>query len=165
MRFLGTLRSFVAWGALLLTLPSFSNDLQKAFNSMEERRQREMRRQGAKQLALQKEQQLQNLMGLCIACHNFNEGEPSRGVSDEVEYVGPNLFGVFQRPIGSVEDFQYSPGFLRLDRSQMWTDETMSQFLKAPAKFAPHTTMKFAGMPDPYDRKLIIEYLRSLKSN
>lgn len=148
---------------MLFALPAVSNSLQDAFKKMQDRRQSEMRQQGAKQLALQKEQQLQNLMGLCIACHNFNEAEPSRGLSDEVEYVGPNLFGVFERPIGSVKDFQYSPGFLRLDRTKMWTEETMSEFLKAPAKFAPHTTMKFAGMPDPYDRKLIIEYLKSLK--
>ena len=62
----------------------------------------------------------------CGACHTFDEGEPNK--------VGPNLYGVVNRPIASHEGFEYSRRDARLRRQAngTWTFEHLNTFLHDP---------------------------------
>jgi cytochrome c len=153
---------FIAWATF--SFPLGANSLQSAFNSMQERLDKERRNSNSSGtfLASENEREIKDLLSPCMACHNFNKGEPSRGLSKELEYVGPNLFGVFGRKIGAVKDFRYSPAFLRLG-TKVWTEEELNRFLRMPEAYAPGTSMKFSGLLDPQDRQKIINYLKSLK--
>jgi len=155
---------WIIWGVALLAYPHtpLANSLQDAFQSMQNRVDDERRSEDKVELASENQRQIEDLMSLCIACHNFNEGEPSRGNSKDVVHVGPNLFGVVGRKIGGVKDFKYSPAFYKL-KNKVWTEEELSKFLRMPHRYAPGTSMKFAGVLDPQDRKLIIQYLKGLK--
>lgn len=43
-----------------------------------------------------------------------------------------------------------------------WNPATMDRWLVNPARFAPGTTMRFAGIADPLERADIIAYLETL---
>lgn len=98
------------------------------------------------------------LCSLCFACHNVNKGEPSKGVSKKRIYVGPSLYGVYERGIASLSDYEYSPSFYKLVEKK-WSIENLDKFLKRPSHFAPGTKMKYPGVLDPQDRMDIIAYL------
>jgi|GEM_PF-1775598 len=102
------------------------------------------------------------LASLCLACHNINANEPSRGVSPRLVYVGPSLFGVVGRNIASREDFTYTEALRKL-RGERWTEKNLSKFLKNPARYSPGLAMKFEGVLDPQDRRDIIAFLKTLK--
>ena len=71
--------------------------------------------------------------------------------------VGPHLDGVVGRAIGSVEGFSYSDALAGHDGT--WDARQIFDFLEDPKKFAPGTTMSFAGLPKPEDRANVIAYL------
>ena len=71
--------------------------------------------------------------------------------------VGPNLYGVFGRDVGSVEGFNYSNS-LR-ESELVWTEETMDEFLAAPRTFMPGNRMPYAGMRNAVDRADLIAWL------
>lgn len=92
------------------------------------------------------------LFGACAACHTVGAGAPDRN--------GPNLHGVMGRPIAAgSRRFNYTAA-LR-GKSGVWTPEAMDAWLASPAGFAPGTSMRFAGVPDPLDRVDLIAFLRS----
>ncbi|MET4635848.1 c-type cytochrome [Kaistia defluvii] len=91
----------------------------------------------------------------CGACHNFVEGAGAK--------VGPDLYNVVDRGIGSVEGFKYSaPLQAAHDEGKKWTYEHLYHFLKNPKADMPGTAMGFAGLPKPEDRANLIAYLRTL---
>lgn len=100
----------------------------------------------------------EKMTSLCLACHNVIEGQPSKGVSQKRVFVGPNLYGVFDREIASLSDFEYSEAMLKL-QGQKWNVENLDKFLKHPSHFVPRTKMKYPGVLDPQDRMDIIAYL------
>lgn len=90
--------------------------------------------------------------GQCFACHRISPGAPDLG--------GPNLYGVYGRPMG-----QNSPRFgytaaLR-DAGGRWDDATLDAWIADPKAVVPGTNMQFGGVPDRLDRADIIAYLRS----
>jgi Cytochrome c2 len=66
----------------------------------------------------------------CSACHKVEPGANG---------VGPHLYGVVGRDIGSVDDYSYS-GALSEQGAEVWTPETLFAFLENPRAWAPGTS-------------------------
>ncbi len=88
----------------------------------------------------------------CKACHVFEEGGKNR--------LGPVLWDVVGREVGSYEGFKYSGAMQEMGGE--WTYENLDQFLAAPKEFMPGTKMVFAGVKSEQDRADLIAYLRTL---
>lgn len=95
----------------------------------------------------------------CAACHTAEKGGANR--------VGPNLWGVINRPIASHEGFNYSAGMREFSQggSVSWDYEHISQFLKAPRSYVSGTSMAFAGIKNPQQEANLIAYLRTLSDD
>jgi cytochrome c len=89
----------------------------------------------------------------CAACHSFDKGGANK--------VGPNLYGVVNRPIASHEGFSYSEA-LSGKSGEAWDYEHLNAFLTSPKAYAPGTKMSFAGISKDAERADVIAYLRSL---
>lgn len=87
----------------------------------------------------------------CGACHSDQKGGPNQ--------IGPQLWGVVGRPVGSEAGFSYSDAIKQ--HSGPWTFDELFQWLKSPKAYAPGTKMTFAGLSDPQDRANVIAYLNS----
>jgi cytochrome c len=85
----------------------------------------------------------------CAACHSFRAGEKT--------IVGPNLHGVFGRPAGAVEGFDYSPALQ--SSGLVWTPRALDAWLADPASFVAGTKMTFTGYRSAEDRRDLIAYL------
>ena len=88
----------------------------------------------------------------CLACHTFEKGG--------VNKVGPNLFGILGRGIGSHEGFTYSAAMK--GKGGAWGYDEIAQFLANPKAYVAGTKMAFVGVRKPEDRANVILYLRSL---
>ncbi|NBC21058.1 MAG: c-type cytochrome [Alphaproteobacteria bacterium] len=86
---------------------------------------------------------------LCQSCHLIEEGAGNR--------VGPNLHGMFDRKVGQVEGFNYSPALMEADFD--WTPQQLENWLANPNGFLPGNRMSFAGVRRPEDRKAVIAYI------
>jgi cytochrome c len=71
---------------------------------------------------------------ICSACHTIEKGARRR--------VGPNLFGIAGARIARKEGYPYSQAFRGADIT--WDDETLAEFLAAPAEVVPGTKMDWA---------------------
>ena len=91
----------------------------------------------------------------CAACHTFDEGGANR--------VGPNLWNVVNRDVGSHEGYSYSSAMA--DIGGEWTYEKLDAFLADPKGYVSGTKMSFAGIKDTEDRADLIAYLRSLSGD
>jgi cytochrome c len=91
----------------------------------------------------------------CGVCHNFQEGQGAK--------VGPDLYGVVNRPMASVPGFNYSAALKA--KSGAWTFDTLNTWLTKPSAFAPGTAMTFAGLSSEKQRADVIAYLDSLSAN
>jgi len=86
----------------------------------------------------------------CMACHAVKPGAPNK--------VGPNLSGVVGRKAGQAKGFRYSAAMTKAPVT--WNEATLDKWLTRPASVVPGTSMVFAGLPKPEDRKAIIAYLK-----
>ena len=86
---------------------------------------------------------------LCQSCHMTAEGAG--------HLVGPNLYGLFDREIGTAEGFAYSDAVLNADF--MWTPEQVDHWLENPSTFLRGNRMSFAGVRREADRTAVIAYL------
>jgi cytochrome c len=75
--------------------------------------------------------------------------------------VGPNLFGVAERPVASVPGYNYSNA-LKAHQGK-WDQATLDAFLKSPKGYAPGTYMTYPGISSERDRRDVVAYLESLK--
>jgi cytochrome c len=91
----------------------------------------------------------------CVACHTFTKGGPNR--------VGPNLWGIVNRPKGSEAGFTYSDAIK--GKGGNWTIDDLNAFLTSPRTFAPGTKMTFVGLPKGSERADVIAYLNSLSDS
>jgi cytochrome c len=90
---------------------------------------------------------------VCGACHSFEKGGPNR--------VGPDLFGIVGRTVGSHEGFAYSDAMK--NHGGTWDQASLNSFLWNPKKHVPGTKMTFAGIKKPEDRAALIKWLEAQK--
>ena len=85
----------------------------------------------------------------CSACHKLEDGANG---------AGPHLYNLINREIGAVAGFNYSGAL----PAEAWTADNLFAFLEAPKKWAPGTSMGFAGLKKPEDRAALIHYLNEV---
>jgi cytochrome c len=93
----------------------------------------------------------EKLFAKCKACHKLTDGANA---------VGPFLWGVVGRPIGTAPGFKYSDGIA--SHGGTWSLDNLLGFLEAPKTWAPGTKMVFKGLPKIEDRINVIVYLNEL---
>jgi cytochrome c len=90
--------------------------------------------------------------GQCAACHTIGKGGAT--------LAGPNLFGVYGRPVGRGDRrFGYTAALRSV--SGRWTDQSLDKWLTDPRAAVPGTRMAFAGVRDPLERADLIAYLKT----
>jgi cytochrome c len=88
----------------------------------------------------------------CRSCHALEAGDNG---------VGPYLYGVVGREVGTADGFGSYSGALSAV-ADVWTPENLFDFLESPSGYAPGTSMSYRGMRKPEDRVNLIAYLDSL---
>ncbi|MBP1843069.1 cytochrome c [Rhizobium petrolearium] len=90
----------------------------------------------------------------CQSCHSIEKGGPNK--------VGPDLWGVVDRPVASHEGFAYSAAMKDFSKggSEHWTFDNLNHFLTAPKSFVKGTAMGFAGLKNDTERANLLAYLR-----
>ena len=91
----------------------------------------------------------------CAACHSIVKGGKNN--------IGPALYNVVGRQVGSVNDYKYSKALSAYDRE--WTFEELNGYLIKPAKWIKGTKMAFAGLRKEKDRASVILYLNQNSDN
>lgn len=89
----------------------------------------------------------------CGGCHSVDQGGRNG--------IGPNLFGVMGRPMGSKAGFAYSDAMAA--NGQVWTPALMDAFLAGPRDVVPGTKMMAAPVRSAEARQALIAYLSSLE--
>ncbi|MBB3909943.1 c-type cytochrome [Sphingomonas desiccabilis] len=105
----------------------------------------------AQRLAQADVAQGKRLFRQCAACHTIAAGGGDRN--------GPNLHGVVGRPVATgSRRFGYTAALEAAGGT--WTPERLDAWLQNPQRFAPGTSMIYAGMPNGVDRADVIAFLR-----
>jgi cytochrome c len=99
------------------------------------------------------EADLDNGATIFIKCRNCHSAVPSEG-----NKTGPNLHGVFDRHPGTQVNFKYSDA-MRHNPHDKWTGEELDKWLTGPKTYLPGSSMFFAGVENPKDRRDVIAYL------
>ncbi|MCE2687267.1 MAG: cytochrome c family protein [Rickettsiales bacterium] len=86
----------------------------------------------------------------CASCHTIGKGEMAK--------VGPNLYGVVNRPKGSNAGFEYSVAMK--NKGGKWDIESINGFITKPKEYVSGTKMAFSGLKKPQDRADVIAYLK-----
>ncbi|RYH01698.1 c-type cytochrome [Salipiger sp. IMCC34102] len=69
----------------------------------------------------------------CIACHVIQDPETGEVLAGRSSRVGPNLYGVAGRQLGTVEGFNYSDALVELgETGQVWTEEAFVGYVQDP---------------------------------
>lgn len=84
----------------------------------------------------------------CAACHSL-----------ERHRTGPKHCGLMGRRAGGAPGFDYSKAMV--ESKIVWNRETLDRFLKAPLTAVPGTSMGYAGVKDPKDRRDLIAFLET----
>ena len=85
----------------------------------------------------------------CAACHSVTQEGGNK--------IGPKLWNVMFRPVGSITDYKYSKALIGYKKEWNW--EEMNGFLIKPSKWIPNNKMGFAGLKSEKDRASVILYL------
>ena len=91
----------------------------------------------------------------CAACHSIVKGGKNN--------IGPALYNVVGRKIGSINDYKYSKALSAYGKE--WTFEELNGYLIKPAKWIKGTKMAFAGLRKEKDRASVILYLNQNSDN
>jgi cytochrome c len=89
---------------------------------------------------------------ICAICHTITKDGQNR--------IGPNLWGLFDRPMGTYPGFAYSVA-IKAKRTP-WTDESMAAYLNNPRAYMRGTKMAYRGMSDAARIANVIAYMRTL---
>lgn len=96
----------------------------------------------------------QKLFARCAACHTDDSGGANK--------IGPNLWGVVDRPVASHAGYAYSAGMKEhAGQRPTWDYQHLSDFILAPKATVKGTAMNFPGLKKAQDRANLIGYLRS----
>ena len=91
----------------------------------------------------------------CMACHSVAAGE---------HLTGPSLARVWNSKAGTAPGFQrYSEAMKRADL--VWDEAALDKWLANPEALVPGTSMTFAGLKQPNDRRDVAAYLRAVVEN
>ena len=85
----------------------------------------------------------------CAACHSIAQ--------DGGNKIGPKLYNVVGRTVGSLSDYKFSNALASYGRE--WTFEELNGFLIKPSKWIKGTKMAFAGLKKEKDRASVLLYL------
>ena len=91
----------------------------------------------------------------CAACHSIVKGGKNN--------IGPALYNVVGRQVGSISDYKYSKALSSYNKE--WTIEELNGYLIKPAKWIKGTKMAFAGLRKEKDRASVIKYLNQNSDN
>ena len=91
----------------------------------------------------------------CKACHSIDASGGNK--------IGPKLWNVMFRPVGSIADYKYSKALASYGKEWNW--EEMNGFLTKPSKWIKGNKMGFAGLKDERDRASVILYLNQNSDN
>jgi len=91
----------------------------------------------------------------CAACHSINKGGSNK--------IGPALWGVLGRQVGSVADYKYSKAMAGYGKA--WSFEEMNGFLIKPKDWVKGTKMSFAGLKNSKDIAAVILYMNENTDN
>jgi cytochrome c len=88
----------------------------------------------------------------CEQCHDLSKGGPNK--------IGPNLWGVVDRPRATHPGFSYSSAMSA--SHDPWSYDNLFVYLESPQTMVPGTKMSFAGIKSTQQRINLIAYLRTL---
>ena len=91
----------------------------------------------------------------CKACHSIKQGGKNN--------IGPKLWNVLFRPVGSITDYKYSKALSSYGKEWSW--EEMNGFLIKPSSWIKGNKMGFAGLKKEKDRASVILYLNQSSDN
>ncbi len=74
--------------------------------------------------------------------------------------IGPTLFKLANRPVGSVEGFRYSGPMKRSEFK--WDAAHLEQFLSNPQAIVPGNRMPYSGLEDKAQLKILVNYLLTM---
>lgn len=95
---------------------------------------------------------------VCAACHTADKGGANK--------VGPNLWGIVNRPVASHEGFGYSAPMKEFaGGGNKWDFEHLNKFLTSPKGLVKGTAMGYAGNKKDDSRADLIAYLRTLSDD
>ena len=77
--------------------------------------------------------------------------------------IGPALYNVVGRNVGSVSDYKYSKSLSTYGKD--WTFEELNGFLIKPATWIKGTKMAYSGLKKEKDRASVIMYLNQNGDN
>ncbi len=89
----------------------------------------------------------------CTLCHTINK--------DEGNKIGPNLFGIVGRKVGTAPGFAYSAALK--DSGIVWTDAKLKEWVGGPQKMVPGTSIVLVGSLDGQQTDDLIAYLNTKK--
>jgi cytochrome c len=93
----------------------------------------------------------------CYSCHAVEAGKN--------DLAGPSLHGIVGRPVASINGFDYSPALRRFaSANPRWTRPLLDRYAADPEGLVPGTNMAFHGMPEPKERKALLDYLATLNN-
>ena len=85
----------------------------------------------------------------CMQCHHIGLGATN--------FYGPVLNGLIGRKAGTVPNYKYSEA--TENSGIVWTQETLSSYLKQPKHDVPGTKMTFPGLQSQTDIDNVIAYI------
>lgn len=88
----------------------------------------------------------------CTTCHSGDKGGANK--------IGPHIWGVVNRKVASVGDFNYSAG-MKAHGDKSWDFDELNHFLWSPAKWVKGTMMSFGGVQKDQERANLIAFLNS----
>jgi aldose sugar dehydrogenase len=89
----------------------------------------------------------------CSGCHSLT--------TNGGDGIGPALWGVVGRPVGSRTGFTYSPALKAIGGS--WTREQLRRFIDDPESVAPGTQMKLTAQYDAKSLDDLVAFLATLR--